>query len=331
MKIATHYDNLQVARNASPEVIRAAYRGLTQRYHPDRNPDDPERYERIMKLINRAFEVLSDPRRRAAHDAWIAEQEAIALAESAVDTRMRGKTATSEFKPAQPNQTNNAAMSDAESNTAAAQILRASRVHREAAAQGSDGGYTGPLYNEYQPSRPRATADRIAAAREAYRAERRRRATSQEIATSQIHSDPREPHAPSATSAVAVQASTQSRGAPATPGTLGQVPIGVAANRSREAHNGGAGAPVAPPEELIGMAGGNANARAVKGSRWAAKTMQVFGIIALVKLFFAFKSNQFKGLVEAAMVLALGLVCAAVAFGLGWASGKETSHSREAP
>jgi hypothetical protein len=56
--------------------------------------------------------------------------------------------------------------------------------------------------------------------------------------------------------------------------------------------------------------------------RWALNTMKVFGIIVVVKLFFAFKSNQFKGLVEAAMVLVFGLACAAVAFGLGWASAK---------
>ncbi len=74
--IRTHYDNLQVARNARIEVIKAAYRGLTQRYHPDRNPNDRERCERIMKIINVAFEILSDPEKRAAHDVWIARQEA---------------------------------------------------------------------------------------------------------------------------------------------------------------------------------------------------------------------------------------------------------------
>ena len=51
MKIATHYDNLQVARNASPEVIRAAYKSLTQRYHPDRNPNDRACGERVMKML----------------------------------------------------------------------------------------------------------------------------------------------------------------------------------------------------------------------------------------------------------------------------------------
>ena len=36
-----YYATLQVRETASPAVIRAAYRALTQRYHPDKNPDDP--------------------------------------------------------------------------------------------------------------------------------------------------------------------------------------------------------------------------------------------------------------------------------------------------
>lgn len=71
-RLHTHYDNLMVARNAPSEVIRAAYRVLAQRHHPDVNRS-PEA-ERIMKVINEAYAVLSDPMRRAEHDAWIDEQ-----------------------------------------------------------------------------------------------------------------------------------------------------------------------------------------------------------------------------------------------------------------
>lgn len=70
----THYDNLMVSRNASPEVIRAAYKSLAQKYHPDRNHSNPDAGE-IAKLINTSYDVLSDPARRKEHDAWIAEQE----------------------------------------------------------------------------------------------------------------------------------------------------------------------------------------------------------------------------------------------------------------
>ena len=79
-RLATHYDSLKVARNSPVEVIRAAYRALCQKYHPDKHPDR-ERAERIMKIINQAYEVLTDPVRRQEHDAWIAEQEALKAAE----------------------------------------------------------------------------------------------------------------------------------------------------------------------------------------------------------------------------------------------------------
>jgi hypothetical protein len=74
-KLRTHYDNLKVARDAPDFVIRAAYKTLSQKYHPDKNPDDA-RATRVMALINQSYEVLSDPQRRAEHDAWIAREEA---------------------------------------------------------------------------------------------------------------------------------------------------------------------------------------------------------------------------------------------------------------
>lgn len=60
------------------------------------------------------------------------------------------------------------------------------------------------------------------------------------------------------------------------------------------------------------------DARRAKGLRWAANTMKVFGIAVVVRLFFAFTANQFKGLVEAMIILSVGLVVALAAFGIGW-------------
>jgi hypothetical protein len=73
-KIHTHYDNLKVARHAPQEVIRAAYKALSQKYHPDKNPGD-ERAARIMAIVNTAYNILSDPVRRKEHDDWIASEE----------------------------------------------------------------------------------------------------------------------------------------------------------------------------------------------------------------------------------------------------------------
>jgi hypothetical protein len=73
-KIHTHYDNLKVARGAPPEVIRAAYKALSQKYHPDKNPGD-ETAARIMAIVNTAYGILSEPARRREHDEWIAAEE----------------------------------------------------------------------------------------------------------------------------------------------------------------------------------------------------------------------------------------------------------------
>lgn len=73
-KIRTHYDNLKVARDAPPEVIRAAYKTLSQKFHPDRNPGSATA-PRIMAILNTSYEVLSDPDKREKHNRWVAEQE----------------------------------------------------------------------------------------------------------------------------------------------------------------------------------------------------------------------------------------------------------------
>jgi hypothetical protein len=73
-KIHTHYDNLKVARMAPQEVIRAAYKALSQKYHPDKNPGD-EKAARIMAIVNTAYTALNDPVRRKEHDEWIAAEE----------------------------------------------------------------------------------------------------------------------------------------------------------------------------------------------------------------------------------------------------------------
>lgn len=72
MHIHTHYDNLQLSQTATDAEIRQAYRRLSKKYHPDLC-DDPDAH-RIMQIVNRAYEVLSNPETRAEHDKWIAMQ-----------------------------------------------------------------------------------------------------------------------------------------------------------------------------------------------------------------------------------------------------------------
>ncbi len=64
-----YYEILEVDRNASFEEIKKAYRKQALKYHPDRNPDDKEAEERF-KLINEAYQVLSDEEKRAMYDRY---------------------------------------------------------------------------------------------------------------------------------------------------------------------------------------------------------------------------------------------------------------------
>jgi len=60
------YDLLGVARDADADALKKAYRRLARQYHPDVNPD-PEAQDRF-KEISMAYEVLSDPQKRASYD-----------------------------------------------------------------------------------------------------------------------------------------------------------------------------------------------------------------------------------------------------------------------
>jgi DnaJ-class molecular chaperone len=71
----THNDSLKVARDAPEEVIKAAYRALAQRWHPDRNPSRTAEAARIMQILNAACETLSDPEQRRAYDESLRRQE----------------------------------------------------------------------------------------------------------------------------------------------------------------------------------------------------------------------------------------------------------------
>ena len=70
----TYYNVLQVERHAPPERVRMAYRKLAQKYHPDKMPGNANAV-RAMAAINAAYDVLSDPHRRAEHDSWIRRAE----------------------------------------------------------------------------------------------------------------------------------------------------------------------------------------------------------------------------------------------------------------
>jgi molecular chaperone DnaJ len=63
------YDVLGVARDASADDIKKAYRKLAREFHPDANPDDAKAEERF-KEISAAYDTLSDPEKRQAYDQF---------------------------------------------------------------------------------------------------------------------------------------------------------------------------------------------------------------------------------------------------------------------
>jgi len=64
-----YYETLGVARSASPEDLKKAYRKLAMQHHPDRNPGDKKAEQRF-KELNEAYDVLKDEQKRAAYDRF---------------------------------------------------------------------------------------------------------------------------------------------------------------------------------------------------------------------------------------------------------------------
>lgn len=71
-----YYDILEISKNASPEIIEKAYKTLVKKYHPDLQEKVlKDQYETKLKLINEAYETLSNQEKRSEYDAQLANYE----------------------------------------------------------------------------------------------------------------------------------------------------------------------------------------------------------------------------------------------------------------
>jgi curved DNA-binding protein CbpA len=107
--VVDHYERLKISRDAPLEVIRAAYRALAAKHHPDRHGQS-EGANTDMAALNAAYEVLCDPMARAAYDATLesapratifGEDDLIARSARRGQSRSRAESASDEsaFQP----------------------------------------------------------------------------------------------------------------------------------------------------------------------------------------------------------------------------------------
>src|ERR1043165_10259989 len=87
MEKRDYYEVLGVERTAWAEEIKKSYRKLAIKYHPDKNPGDKTAEEQF-KELGEAYEVLSEPQKRAAYDQY---------GHAAFDPRMRAGGRTGGF------------------------------------------------------------------------------------------------------------------------------------------------------------------------------------------------------------------------------------------
>ena len=67
-----YYEILEINNNASQEIVEKAYKTLAKKYHPDLQEGSKKiEYEEKLKKINEAYEVLSDPEKRANYDTTL--------------------------------------------------------------------------------------------------------------------------------------------------------------------------------------------------------------------------------------------------------------------
>lgn len=96
MEFIDYYKTLGVAKNASSDEIKKAYRKLARKLHPDLNPNDKEAHKKFQQ-INEANEVLSDPEKRKKYDQYGKDWQHAEQFEQARQSQRQSETADEWF------------------------------------------------------------------------------------------------------------------------------------------------------------------------------------------------------------------------------------------
>jgi DnaJ-class molecular chaperone len=93
--LKTHYEILGLLNSADDVVIKAAYKALAQKYHPDKHKTNQEMATRLMTELNAAHAILGHKSKRKEYDAWL-------LSSTKAKTKSKATTAspTSHTPPA---------------------------------------------------------------------------------------------------------------------------------------------------------------------------------------------------------------------------------------
>lgn len=102
-KFHSHYESLNVTRDAPPEVIRAAYRSLSQKHHPDKNSGNDEA-ARVMARLNAAYSVLSDADQRELYDLQMLSEQRFRTPEFAFQASVDDDSAPVRYESSAPEQ-----------------------------------------------------------------------------------------------------------------------------------------------------------------------------------------------------------------------------------
>jgi curved DNA-binding protein CbpA len=112
----TYYEVLQVARDASPEVIEASWKALLRKFHPDRPANRTAQAKEKAYQINEAHDILSDPKKRKEYDrSLVLESTHVPHAESTRRTARPGRAYGAAYGPAYAGQAHAPATREPES------------------------------------------------------------------------------------------------------------------------------------------------------------------------------------------------------------------------